>query len=93
VVGDGNVVNTSYTDLSRALTDLRTAVLAAPELSDVQKLDGASDIDALLAQLQKPQPSRGVVRELWAGVQGVATAGGFAQAIEQIAALLAPLIG
>jgi len=34
VVGEGNVVNTTFTDLSRVLSDLRTAVLASGTLDD-----------------------------------------------------------
>ena len=47
VVGDGNVVNTTFTDLSRVLTDMKQAVLNEPLLQDNQKLNVVADIDAL----------------------------------------------
>ena len=54
VVGNGNVLNTSFTDLSHVLTEMRQAVLSAPSVPDDQKLDVAADIDSLQGQLQKP---------------------------------------
>ena len=39
IVGDGNIVNTQFTDLSRALDDLDQAVSQSADLTDAQKLD------------------------------------------------------
>ena len=75
VVGEGNVVNTSFTDLSRVLTELRIALISDPQLDDPQKLDVAADIDALQSQLQKPEPSKSVISTLWRGIQATATTG------------------
>jgi hypothetical protein len=92
VVGDGNVVNTSYTDLSRVLAEMKTAILAA-DVADQEKLNVAADIDALQSQLQKPDPESSVVRTLWSGVQTSVTAAGFADLVEKAAHLLKPLLG
>src|SRR5205823_196788 len=59
VVGDNNVVNTRYADLSHQLGSLRTELLAAPNLSDTDKLNVAADIDTIRSQLQKPDPDGG----------------------------------
>src|SRR6516225_1403526 len=51
VVGDGNVVNAAFTELSSALDDLDLAIGDSPQLTDEQKLDAAGDISAIRAQV------------------------------------------
>src|SRR5581483_7280255 len=92
VVGEGNVVNTTFTDLSRVLNDLRTAVLASGALNDQTKLNTAADIDTLQTQLQKPSPDKSIVQRAWAGVQAATTAGEFALLVAKGAELLGPLL-
>jgi hypothetical protein len=93
VVGDGNVVNTSFADVSSVLNDLRTAVLESTEISDLDKLAAAADIDALQSQLQKPEPDREIVKRLWHGVEATATVAGVAELTEKVVHLLGPLLG
>ncbi len=62
VVGDGNVVNTDYTELSTVFSDIRAAILESPTIAEADKLNALADIDALRSQLQKPQPDRHVIR-------------------------------
>ena len=52
VGGDGNVVNTHFTDLSRVLNELKTAVQNNTTITDNHKLAAVADIDTLQAQLQ-----------------------------------------
>jgi hypothetical protein len=92
VVGDGNVVNTTFTDLSRVLTDMKQAVLHEPGLKDDQKLDIVADIDSLQAQLQKPEPQKSVIRALWSGVEKVAAVGGVIELAHRASELLQPLL-
>lgn len=92
VVGDGNVVNTSFTDLAQTLEEIRTAVAHSPRVDDQAKLEIASDIDSLQGQLQKPAPSRDVVRKLWNGIETSVTAAGFVDLIAKAAAMIAPLL-
>jgi len=93
VVGDGNVVNTTFTDLSHVLDEIRTAIMTMPALDDARKLEIAADIDSLQGQLQKPSPSRDVVRSLWSGIEKAVTAAGFAELLRRAAGMIAPLIG
>lgn len=93
VVGNENVVNTSFTDLARALQEVREAVLAAPKLDDEIKLNVIADIDSLQGQLQKPSPSKEVVRSLWGGIEKVVTAAGFGELVVRAARMIAPLLG
>jgi hypothetical protein len=92
VVGDHNVVNTSFTDLSRVLNDMRTAVLNSPKLTDTLKLETVADIDSLQSQLQKPSPIKSVVQALWSGIEKAVTAGGLVELATRAAQLLAPLL-
>jgi hypothetical protein len=88
VVGDKNVVNTRYADLSERLEDLRTLVLASSEVDERNKLDAAADIDTIRSQLQKPNPDPGLIRKAWSGVERVATAAGAADAVQKIVPLI-----
>ncbi len=92
VVGDGNVVNTTFTELARVLNEVRQAVLNAASVSDEQKLDAAAGIDTLQAQLQKPSPDKEIVKRVWGGIEKIVTAAGLAELLARAAALLAPLI-
>ena len=75
VVREGNVVNATFTDLSRVLSDAKAAIVAEPQLSDSQKLEAIADIDSLQSQLQKPDPDKSVIQKLWSGVEKVAAVG------------------
>lgn len=92
VVGDGNVVNTHFTDLSRVLADMRTAVQSTTTIPDAQKLATVADIDTLQTQLQKPEPNKSVVKLLWSGIENSVTAAGFVDLCTKAATLLAPLL-
>lgn len=93
VIGDGNVVNTSFADAAAALTELRALIATSQELSDEERLNAVADIDSLQGQLQKPQPNASVVQGLWAGVQGIAAIGGFVDLAARVSAMLGPLLG
>lgn len=92
VVGDGNVVNTQFANLSRELEQVR-ADFNDSSLSDSDKLTVVSDIESLLAQLQKPEPNQTVVASLWEGIQRAAAIVGLSSALVQASHLIAPLIG
>jgi hypothetical protein len=69
VVGDGNVVNTSFAEVSELFADMRSAVLTLQNLDDEAKLDVIADIDTLQGQLQKPAPNRDVIRPFGVGLR------------------------
>lgn len=92
VVGDGNVVNTNYTDLSRTLNDLKQAVLSAASMTDRDKLNAVSDIDTLQAQIQKPEPDKAVIKRIWSGIEKMVTAAGIIDITQKIGSLLTPLL-
>lgn len=92
VVGEGNVVNVTFTELARVLNEIGNAISATPELDDQQKLNIISDIESLQAQLQKPEPNRSIVRALWKGIEGFATVGTVVELIQKARPLIAPLL-
>lgn len=92
IVGDGNIINTEYSDLSDALTELRQAILDSTEILEQTKLETISDIDSLQSQLQKPEPNKSVIKSLWSGIKATVTASGFAEVVSKIAKFLSPLL-
>jgi hypothetical protein len=91
VVGDGNVVNTSFADGSLALTELRTLLLGSDKISDDDRLEAVADIDSLQGQLQKPHPLAEIARSLWTSIERIAIAAGFIEAAERVSQALGPL--
>jgi len=92
VIGDGNVVNTEYTDLARVLDELEEAITGSPTLSNEQRLDVLADVQTLQSQLSKPKPNRSVIRAVWSGVQNVVTGAEFAELVVKATRLLGPLL-
>jgi hypothetical protein len=72
-LGDGNAVNADYRLLHEELENLRQAIAASAVLSDSQKLDVAADIETMKDQLAKPKPNVGVLRQIWTGLNSIAT--------------------
>ena len=93
VVGSGNVVNTEFTDLSRALDDLDTAIGSSSALSDEQKLNAAGDLSAIRAQLAKQAPTVGVVAAAWRSLEVIGTMSDVSDAFMKVKALIAHFVG
>lgn len=92
VVGDGNVVNTDFTDLVRLLDKLKLAVLNSTDLDDRTRLNVAADIDTIETQLQKPEPDKSIVQRAWQAVQVAVVAGEAADLAVKAVDLLKPLL-
>ena len=91
-LGDGNVVNSEFNDLHRALGDLKEAITANQSLDEAQKLNFAVDVESIREQLAKPKPSGGVIRHLWSAVEKLGTIEGLAAAVARVHELLSPLL-
>ena len=87
-LGDGNIVNAEYRLLHDELEGLKQAVATSGALSDSQKLDVAADIETIKDQLAKPRPNVGVLRQLWTGLNSLATLDGVAGAYDRVQALV-----
>jgi hypothetical protein len=91
-LGDGNVVNADYRVLHSELDGLKHAVAASGGLSEAQKLDLAADIETMKDQLAKPKPNVGVLRQLWSGLNSLATLDGVAGAYDRARALVVAVL-
>jgi hypothetical protein len=92
VVGDGNVVNAKFTELSNALDELDQAIADSRQLTDEQKLDAAGDISAIWAQVAKKNPKPSVIRGVWEGLKVLPVLGSAADAIAKVGKLLSSLL-
>lgn len=92
VVGDGNVVNAKFTEVSAALDELDRAIADARQLTDEQKLDAAGDISAIRAQVAKKNPNPSVIRGAWEGLKALPVLGSAADAIAKVGKLLSGLL-
>jgi len=92
VVGDGNVVNTQLTDLSRAIDELDKA-LAVSQLSDEQKLDAAGDLSTIRTQIAKKHPLKEVIKTAWHSLESLATLAGVADAAMRVGDLIRAFLG
>jgi len=90
VIGSENIVNTQFSDLSRALAELEKVISESDALSDEDKLNVIADIGSLQSQLSKPKPIRDLVRTLWSGIEKVVTAAAFADVVTKVAGLMGP---
>ena len=91
-VGDGNIVNTQYTKLDAALSELKTKAAASKKLDEKQKLDVVVDIETIRDQLAKTEPDKTIIGHLWSRIQDIATIGGFISAVNQVAPLITSII-
>jgi hypothetical protein len=91
VIGAGNVVNNSYTDLSRLLTELEQAINGSDSLLDEARLNAISDIGTLQTQLSKPRPDTSILKSAWASIQNIVTGVEFADIVSRIAIFISTL--
>ena len=91
ILGDGNVVNSEFTDLSRALADLDHKIAETNELTDEQKLDAAGDLATIRVQIGKKQPDRTVIRSAWESLKVVADITSIAEAAGKVGSLVGGL--
>ena len=91
-VGDGNQVNARHQNAAGALVDLKNALLQSSSLTEAEKLDVVADIDSIQSQLAKPKPNRTVIQGAWETIKTLDTVLGLGEKINNVAALLAPLL-
>ncbi|HEY7427244.1 MAG TPA: hypothetical protein VH682_23620 [Gemmataceae bacterium] len=92
VVGDGNVVNAKFTELSSVLDELDQAIADSRQLTDEQKLDAAGDISTIRAQVAKKNPDPSLIRGAWEGLKALPVLGGAADAIAKVGKLVSNLL-
>jgi len=92
IVGDGNLVNASFTDLARALDDLDAAVAASSAVPDEGKVDAAGDLTTIRGQIAKATPNRSIVTAAWTSLARLADVATLTEVIAKVGSLLRPLI-
>lgn len=92
IVGDGNIVNAEFTDLSRALDEMDHAIADSSALSDEQKLNTAGDLSTIRNQIAKQDPNRSIIQAAWESLQKVATVATVGEAAAKAGTLLASLL-
>jgi hypothetical protein len=92
VVGDGNVVNAKYTEVSSALDELDQAIADSRQLTDEQRLDAAGDISSIRAQVAKKNPDPSTIRSAWEALKALPILGNAAEAVAKVGKLLSDLL-
>src|SRR5713226_3876486 len=92
VVGDGNFVNSKFTELASALDALDQAIADSRRLTDEQKLDAAGDISAIRAQVAKKNPNPSAISGAWEGLKALPVLGNAAGAVARVGKLLSDLL-
>lgn len=91
VTGNGNYVNTLFSDLRHELDLLKEAVKDG-DLGVAEKVAIAADIESIEAQLVKPSPNKEVITTLWGVVEKAVTAAGFIELVYKIQPFIASVM-
>lgn len=91
IIGDGNVVNNEYTDLSRLLDILEKEIETSEKLDDTQKLDATGDISTIRTQIAKKNPNKTIISTAWASLKVLATLAGASDAATKIGEIISSL--
>lgn len=92
-VGDRSVVNQSAIVLGNELEELFSAIEVSKKLTQDEKADYKSDLEALASQIGKKKPNLNIIRAAWSSIEKLATIDGFADLILKIGPLILPLLG
>lgn len=88
VLGDGNVVNSSYRPLYEELDRLRLALADSTELNDTSKLEASVSIETIKDQLALPRPDQTIVEKAWDTASKLCTTA----SLMEFAARLSPMV-
>ena len=92
ILGDGNVVNASYTDLSRCLDEFDAAIAKNDAISDEDKVNAAGDLTTIRGQIAKPTPDSTIIRTAWISLSRLADVATLADVAMKVGLLLQPLL-
>lgn len=91
VLGDGNVVNSSYRTLYEELGRFRQAVADSSELNDSAKLEASVNIETIRDQLALNKPDRTITEKAWDVVNKICTTATLMDYSIKLAPLIADL--
>ena len=93
VLGDENIVNQNYQELTTLLDQLSEAI-RNENIPDTEKLNAIADIETIQQQIKKPAPNEGILKAAWEGVKKISidksleTAGKIMALIDSVSKLL-----
>ncbi|MCL4211107.1 MAG: hypothetical protein HRU76_13530 [Phycisphaeraceae bacterium] len=90
-LGDGNQVNVKFSDLGKALVELRDAITKS-DADEQDKLAYVADIDTIQSQLAKPAPNQNIISAAWQTVKAAAAINGCAGFVTKVGALIGGLL-
>lgn len=90
-LGDGNQINAQFSELGKALVELRSAITGS-HAAESEKLTLLADIDTVQSQLAKPIPNKGIIAAAWGAVKGAAAIDGCTHLVAKVAGLITGVI-
>ena len=90
-LGDGNQINVKFSDLGKALVELRDAITKS-DAAEQDKLAYVADIDTIQSQLAKPTPNQNIISAAWQTVKAAAAINGCAGFVTKVGALIGGLL-
>ena len=91
-LGDGNQINSEFSDLGQALVELRNAITESA-VQENQKMGFVADIDTIESQLAKPKPNTTIITAAWDAVKGAAAINGCSALVGKVAGLISGFVG
>lgn len=91
VLGDGNVVNSTYRPVYDELGKLLHAVADSSELNDSAKLEASVNIETIRDQLALDRPNKAIVDTAWETAGRLCTTGTLAEYAIRIGPMIATL--
>jgi len=92
IVGDGNIVNTRYSDLYGNLSLISEEIIKSAQFSDEEKLNYHAEISTIKSQLSKTRPDKTIIRSAWEKLKPLATIVGIASFFEKVKVLIELLL-
>jgi hypothetical protein len=92
IIGDGNIVNAEFAELSRALDQFEKEIAVSKELSDEQKLDASGDLSTIRTQIAKKNPNILIIKKAWESLKAFATISSIVESAIKVGTLISELI-
>ena len=92
VVGDGNIVNTKYSDLYRNLSLLSEEIMKSVLFTDEEKLNYYAEINTIKSQLSKTLPDNRIIAKAWEKLKPLAKVAGIVSFFEKVKLLVELLL-
>ncbi len=92
VIGDNNIVNTGYIDLTSELQALRDKIYESPDLNEEEKISAISDVDSIRSQIQKPEVNKSILASLWNGLLQIPKVAAIIEGTQKLKEFIEPFL-